>query len=74
MSQAGFGPFLSPLFSQPPMVSTRFKIFMEDTLSSLRTRMLWSHLGVRNVLVEAAKRLLAGLPSHAGRSRAGAFL
>ncbi len=55
MSQAGFGQFRSPLFRQRPMVSTQFKIFMEDALSSLRTRLLWSHLGVRNVLVEAAR-------------------
>ena len=38
------------------MVSAGFKIFLEDTLSSLRIKMLWSHLGVRNVLVVATKR------------------
>ncbi len=56
MARAGFGPFLSPLFNQPPMVSAGFKIFLEDALSSLRIKMLWSHLGVRNVLVVATKR------------------
>jgi hypothetical protein len=55
MRRAGFGQFLSPLFRKPPMVSTRFKIFLEEALSALRMRTLWSHLGVRNVLVVATK-------------------
>jgi SAM-dependent methyltransferase len=55
MRQAGFCEFVSPLFRKPPMVSTRFKIFLEETLSSLRAGILWSHLGVRNVLVVATK-------------------
>jgi ubiquinone/menaquinone biosynthesis C-methylase UbiE len=55
MIRAGFGEFRSPLFTQSRMVSTRFKILMEDALSALRTRILWSHLGVRNILVVAVK-------------------
>jgi SAM-dependent methyltransferase len=55
MREAGFREFASPLFRKPPMVSTRFKIFLEETLSSLRVGILWSHLGVRNVLVVATK-------------------
>ena len=55
MRRAGFGRFLSPLFRKPPMVSTRFKIFLEEALTAVRMRTLWSHLGVRNVLVVATK-------------------
>lgn len=55
MSRAGLNQFRSPLFRQPPMVSTRFKILLEDALSSLRIRALWSHLGIRNVLVVGVK-------------------
>jgi SAM-dependent methyltransferase len=56
MRRAGFSDFVSPLFRKPPMVDARFKIFLEDALSRLRVGMLWSHLGVRNVLLVAAKR------------------
>jgi SAM-dependent methyltransferase len=55
MRRAGFGDFVSPLFRKPPMVDARFKIFLEEALSRLRVGILWSHLGVRNVLLVAAK-------------------
>jgi SAM-dependent methyltransferase len=55
MRQAGFAHFLSPLLGGPPMVSTRVKIQMERALSKLHIGTLWSHLGVRNLLVVAAK-------------------
>ena len=38
------------------MVGAGFKVFLEETLTRCRLRVLWSHLGVRNVLVVASKR------------------
>jgi SAM-dependent methyltransferase len=55
MDAAGFRDFCSPLFRTPPMVDTRFKIFIEQALSRLHIGVLWSHLGIRNVLVVARK-------------------
>jgi SAM-dependent methyltransferase len=56
MRRAGFRDFASPLFRKPPMVSASFKIFLENTLRRFRVRVLWSHLGVRNVLLVGHKR------------------
>jgi SAM-dependent methyltransferase len=56
MRRAGFSAFVSPLFTKPPMVGAGFKVFLEETLTRCRLRLLWSHLGVRNVLVVASKR------------------
>jgi ubiquinone/menaquinone biosynthesis C-methylase UbiE len=55
MRQAGFVEFLSPLFTRPPMVNTRMKIYLEQALSRLHIGVFWSHLGVRNLLVVASK-------------------
>lgn len=55
MRRAGFREFVSPLFTRPPMISTQLKIYMEQALSRLRIGTLWSHLGVRNVLVVATR-------------------
>jgi SAM-dependent methyltransferase len=55
MSEAGFRDFVTPLYSKPPLVSAKFKIFLEQALWRLGVRMLWSHLGVRNVLLVATK-------------------
>lgn len=55
MLVAGFTGFRSPLFAGRPMVGTAFKIAMETALYALRIRILWSHLGVRNVLIVASK-------------------
>jgi SAM-dependent methyltransferase len=55
MRRAGFSGFVSPLFRKPPMVGAGFKIFLEKALSRLRVGVLWSHLGVRNVLLVATK-------------------
>jgi SAM-dependent methyltransferase len=55
MCRAGFVRFVSPLLDGPPMVSTRVKVYMERALCLLHIGMLWSHLGVRNLLVVAAK-------------------
>ncbi len=55
MRQAGFADFRSPMFTRPPMVGTGFKIRLEQTLSRMHIGVLWSHLGVRNVLVVGRK-------------------
>ncbi len=38
-----------------PLVDARFKIFLEKMLVLSRLNILWSHLGVRNVLLVATK-------------------
>jgi hypothetical protein len=53
LRNAGFQQFRSPLTSHPPLVDARWKIFVETLLSRLRIRILWSHLGVRNLLLVA---------------------
>jgi hypothetical protein len=55
MRAAGFRSFRSPLLKGRPMVGTNFKIAMESAMSALRIPILWSHLGVRNVMIVAAK-------------------
>jgi SAM-dependent methyltransferase len=56
MTQAGFADFRSCLFNRfGNGVDARWKIFLEEALTRLRIRILWSHLGVRNVLLVAAK-------------------
>jgi SAM-dependent methyltransferase len=55
LGDAGFGGFRSTLTSRLPMVDARVKVFMERWLSRLKIRIMWSHLGVRNVLLVAIK-------------------
>jgi SAM-dependent methyltransferase len=55
MRAAGFRSFQSPMLKGVPMVDTSFKIAMESAMSALRIPILWSHLGVRNVMIVAAK-------------------
>lgn len=55
MRGAGFTDFHVPMFKGPPMVNARFKILMEDVFTALHVKILWSHLGVRNVLLVATK-------------------
>ncbi len=55
MKHAGFRNLQSTLFTRPQMVDARFKIFLENFLSALRIKTLWSHLGVRNILLVATK-------------------
>lgn len=55
MELVGFQNFQSTLFTRLQMVDARFKIFLEKFLSSLRIKILWSHLGVRNILLVATK-------------------
>jgi ubiquinone/menaquinone biosynthesis C-methylase UbiE len=52
MRQAGFDGFQSLLFNRYPLwVDATFKVFLEDWLTRLKVRILWSHLGVRNILL-----------------------
>ncbi|MBF6568955.1 MAG: class I SAM-dependent methyltransferase [Candidatus Binataceae bacterium] len=55
MMAAGFTSFQSPLLQGLPLVSTSFKTRMESMLSALHITILWSHLGVRNVMIVARK-------------------
>lgn len=55
MKIVGFRDFRSPLFNRPPMVGAEFKVFLEKMLSCLGIRVLWSHLGLRNILLVAKK-------------------
>jgi ubiquinone/menaquinone biosynthesis C-methylase UbiE len=56
MGQAGFADFRSGLFNRfGAGVNARWKVFLEDALTCLRMKILWSHLGVRNILLVAAK-------------------
>ena len=56
MSGLGFGEFRSTVFNKPPLVSCCFKAFLENLLFTLRVPVLWSHLGVRNILLVSTKR------------------
>jgi SAM-dependent methyltransferase len=55
MRAAGFMSFQSPMLRGRPMVGARFKIAMESAMAALRIPILWSHLGVRNVMIVATK-------------------
>ena len=63
MTEAGFHGFVSTLANGMPLVDARYKVFLENVLSSLGIKILWSHLGVRNVF------LLAGTPTETLASR-----
>ena len=52
---AGFKQFRSPLTSRTPLVDARWKVFLEGFLTRFEISVLWSHLGVRNVLLVATK-------------------
>ncbi|GEM_PF-4329972 len=56
LRKIGFQRFRTTLTSGAPVVDARWKIFLESFLSGLRIKILWSHLGVRNVLLIAAKQ------------------
>lgn len=53
MTAAGFHGYVSTLANGMPLVDARYKVFLENFLSSLRIKILWSHLGVRNVFLVA---------------------
>ena len=55
LRNAGFRRFRSTLTSRPPLVDARWKIILEAILSRSRSRIMWSHLGVRNILLIATK-------------------
>jgi len=55
MRAAGFRSFQSPMLRGLPMAGTGFKIAMESAMSALRIPILWSHLGVRNVMIVASR-------------------
>jgi cyclopropane fatty-acyl-phospholipid synthase-like methyltransferase len=55
LEAAGFREVRSSLFNRPPMIDARFKALLEKTLLAMRTKLLWSHLGVRNILLVARK-------------------
>ena len=55
LRDAGFGGFRSTLTSRLPMVNARVKVFLERLLWRLKIKIMWSHLGVRNVLIVACK-------------------
>jgi cyclopropane fatty-acyl-phospholipid synthase-like methyltransferase len=51
MSAAGFKNFVSTRTTGMPLVNARRKVFLENLLSTLRVKLMWSHLGVRNVFL-----------------------
>ncbi|HEX6545835.1 MAG TPA: class I SAM-dependent methyltransferase [Bryobacteraceae bacterium] len=55
LGRAVFHRFRSTLTSRLPLADARWKIAVETILSRLRIKLLWSHLGVRNVLLVATK-------------------
>lgn len=63
LKKAGFRRFRSTLTSRLPLVDARWKILLEAILSSSHVKVMWSHLGVRNVLLVAMKQaaLAAGV-------------
>jgi SAM-dependent methyltransferase len=56
MRRAGFDQFRSCLFNRfGAGVNARWKVFLEDALTRLRFKYLWSHLGVRNIFLLGSK-------------------
>jgi hypothetical protein len=55
LTDAGFTRFRSTLTSRLPMIDARLKVFLERWLSRLKIKLMWSHLGVRNVLLVASR-------------------
>lgn len=55
LRRAGFRRFRSTMTSRAPLVDARWKIVLETVLSSARMKIMWSHLGVRNVFLVATK-------------------
>lgn len=55
LTRAGFRRLRSTMTSRRPLVDAQFKIFLERLLVLSRMKIMWSHLGVRNVLLVATK-------------------
>lgn len=53
MTEAGFHGFVSTRTNGLPLVDARYKVYLENLLSALRIKFLWSHLGVRNIFLVA---------------------
>jgi SAM-dependent methyltransferase len=52
----GFRQFRSLMFNRYPFyIDSKWKVFLEDFLTRWKIGVLWSHLGVRNILVLASK-------------------
>lgn len=56
LTRAGFGDFRSTLTARLPLVDARWKVFLERFMTSAGIKFLWTHLGVRNVLLVATKQ------------------
>lgn len=55
LTRAGFRHFHSTMTSRAPLIDARWKIVLENILSATRLKIMWSHLGVRNVFLVATK-------------------
>ncbi len=55
MKRAGFSRFRTPMFKSVPMVDAGFKVAMENAMTAVRLKVLWSHLGVRNICLVGFK-------------------
>ena len=55
LRNSGFRRFRSTMTSRPRLVDAQWKIALETILSRSRLNIMWSHLGVRNVLLIATK-------------------
>jgi ubiquinone/menaquinone biosynthesis C-methylase UbiE len=55
LREAGFSGFRSTLTSRLPMIDAGFKVFMEQFLTALKIKLMWTHLGVRNVFLVATR-------------------
>jgi hypothetical protein len=56
--QAGFGELQSFMFNKFPFcVDAEWKVFLEEFLTKWKIDILWSHLGVRNILLVGKKQV-----------------
>ncbi|HXV78479.1 MAG TPA: class I SAM-dependent methyltransferase [Candidatus Binatia bacterium] len=55
LREAGFSGFRSTLTWRLPMIDAGYKVFLEQFLTTLRFKLLWTHLGVRNVFLVAVR-------------------
>lgn len=55
MARAGFKDFHTTFFNSARLVPAGFKIFLESWMFKLGIKPFWSHLGIRNILLVAAK-------------------
>jgi ubiquinone/menaquinone biosynthesis C-methylase UbiE len=58
MREAGFDEFRSFMFNKFPFrVDAEWKVFLEEFLTKWKIDVLWSHLGVRNILLVGKKQV-----------------